>query len=43
MTDLNLGWDRFLQEDDDVVAPSQANTLTGLPIRSGTSAENKVS
>ena len=43
MTNLNLGWDRFLQEDDDVVALSEANTLPGLPIRSGTSTENKVS
>ena len=43
MTDLNLGWNRFLQEDDDVVASSQANTLAGLPMWSGTSTENKVS
>ena len=43
MKDLNLGWNRFLQEDDDIVASSQANTLAGLPVWSGTSAENKVS
>ena len=43
MKDLNLGWNRFLQEDDDVVASSQANTLAGLPVWSGTSTENKVS
>ena len=43
MKDLNLGWYRFLQEDDDVVASSQANTLAGLPVWSGTSTENKVS